>query len=600
MLKRRLGAALRASSLERRFGLVTGALAGILLAGSGWLFLHQWAAYADAERALANLRIFRAVLLAMEKVSAERGPGNAALGEDLPIPSARLATLQAFRGESDARIADLLGELAAADCTPCRAERAAVLVAQADLVRARATIDSLLRQPRARRSSASLYHAIDGMVRVIPRFVSIADAAAASVDEGAPGILGRLLAARLAAVLREQAGLLGSQLAPALAAHRPLGEAEQYAIERTRGTIDQLRGLLQPRVLNDPALAHGTFQRMESQYFDEGLAYIEQLRVLASAPAGTGVTTAELTQHYVPLMASIVAFRDEILDLAQAQVQRWRDTRLAWLAAIGAALSAVIATFFLSARLFRRQVVQPFAEATRDIRAIAAGQFTAVAPAQHYSGEIRELFEAVQVLQEHSSERARLEQERHRLIEELTVQAERDALTGLLNRGAFERQAAPACAQAGRAGRMLALTLFDVDYFKRINDTYGHAAGDRVLVRIARLCREVWQADEIVARVGGEEFAVLAFVPGRREAVAQAQALRERLGHAGMQADNGEGIAIRASFGLAFAAAGEAAWLEDLMKRADRQLYRAKDAGRDGIAVEDEPGAGTAGSVPVA
>ncbi|WP_454720778.1 MULTISPECIES: diguanylate cyclase [Cupriavidus] len=576
------------SPLERRFALIAVILAFVLLTLSAWLFLYQWTAYANADHALGDLRIFRSILLAMEKVSAERGPSNAALGDESPLPPARADALRAARAESDRRIADLLGQLEAPACRHCLGERDAVMRARADLVRARAFIDGLLGQPRAARTGAELHRAVEGMIQVVPHFTAMADVSAARVDRGVPGALSRLLAARLAALLREQAGLLGSQLTPALGTGRPLSGDEQFAIERTRGTITQLRALLQPRVLNDPALSRGAFQRVEMQYFGAGLAYFSQVRAQASLPGDAGISTAEFAQRYVPLMAAITDFRDEVLELVQQQAGARRDARLAWLGGIVAILSAVIAFLFLGVWLFRRQVVRPFAEAASAVRAIAAGDLAAPLSPRPYRGEIRELFDAVRVLQGNSIERARLEEERRHLIARLSKMAETDALTGLFNRGAFDRRLKDACAGAGRRadGRLLSLTIFDIDHFKRINDRYGHASGDHALRRIAALSREVWREDDIVARIGGEEFAVLARVQASHDAVDMAQRLRECLAATSLVADSGERFSLRASFGTAFAAPGKNRDAEGLMRRADLLLYQAKQGGRDRIVAE--------------
>ncbi|WP_420991485.1 GGDEF domain-containing protein [Cupriavidus sp. 30B13] len=579
-----------ASPLERRFALLAATLGLVLLTLSGWLFQYQWSAYANADGAVADLRIFRAILLAMEKVSVERGPSNAALGEALPLPQAREQALLAARAESDRRIAELLVLLEAPACRNCLGERDTVLRARADLVMARADIDGLLRQPHGQRTGEALHRAVQGMIRVMPPLTAIADVSAAKVDRGVPGALSRLLAARLAALLREQAGLLGSQLTPALGTNRQLNSTEQFAIERTLGTIAQLRALLQPRVLNDQALPQGAFQVVERQYFGAGLDYFSRVHALASLPGEAGVSTGEFVQHYVPTMGSITRFRDEILTLVERQVQAQRDTRLAWLGGIVAILAGMIVFLCLGVWLFRRQVVRPFADAARAIRAIAAGDLAVALSSRPYPyrGEIRELFDAVQVLRGNAVERARLEQERRQLIAELSRMAQTDALTGLFNRGAFDTRLKDACSGAGRraGGQLLSLTLFDVDHFKRVNDKYGHATGDRALRRIAELSREVWREGDIVARIGGEEFAVLACVPACQDALDMAQRLRERLAAAPLVADSGERFSIRASFGTAFVMPGEAQDADGLMKRADRLLYQAKQAGRDRIMAE--------------
>ncbi|MFJ1251168.1 diguanylate cyclase [Cupriavidus sp. CuC1] len=578
--------ALPTMSVDRRFGIVASTLGLLFVALTSGLLVHQWGTYARADHALSHFQVFRATLLAMEKVSAERGPTNSALGEDVPIPAQRAAALRAARAESDARIAHLLGLLESSHCDECSMEWAAAQRAHAELAAARANIDQVIRVPLAQRTDQVLEQAVVRMVEVIPQFAPITNASTKGVLDGDANALNCLMAARLAAVLREQAGLLGSRFTAALASRRNLTEAEQFAIERTRGGIDQLGALLRTRVMEDTALAHGAFVRMKRQYFGDGLAYVNRVRALASLPGGAVASTGEFAAQYVPLMRSIVEFRDEALTLAEEEVRSHRHAMLARLVGAAGILSALMCALGLGVWLFRRQVIQPFAEAARVIRAIAAGGPSADLPSNAYRGEIQELFDAVQVLKTNDLERTRLEQERQRLIAELRMMAETDSLTRLLNRRAFESRAQAACLYQDARAPYLALVMIDIDHFKRINDTYGHAAGDRALEHMADLCRDTWRKDDIVARIGGEEFAVLAGVRERAQALELVQRLRIRLAQASVPIERAEGFTMSASFGIAYAARADSTSIRSLLKRADRLLYQAKLAGRDRIEVE--------------
>jgi diguanylate cyclase (GGDEF)-like protein len=576
-------------SIGRRFSVIAAALCVLLLALTGWSLSHLWRAYADAERALSAVQTFRAVLLAAEKVSVERGPTNGVLGEDFPIPEARRVALQRARDESDLRVRQLLERLDASDdrnCCNFPAARAAVKRAQVELSAARANVDRLTRMPRSQRTDLAIEGAVDHMVEVIPQFSPIADASGAAVINGAPEALNSLVAARLAATLREQAGLLGSRFTAALASHRPLTEAEHMAIERTRGGIDQLHALIASRVQDHPALSGDAFVRMNEQYFGDGLADVARVRALASRPGGAAISTAEFAQQYVPLMRPIIEFRDEVLDLDEAQVRSHRDAALALLVGAGGAASILLGMLFLVAWLFRQQVVRPFVEATRVIRAIATGELAVEIRPHSYRGEIRQLFEALHILQANNIERSRLEQERRRLIAELRTQAETDSLTRLLNRRAFESRARAACLKPNAREPYLALVMFDIDHFKQINDTYGHAAGDRALQRVADLCRKTWRETDIVARIGGEEFAALIGVQDCAQAVGTSQRLRAMLSQTKVAVDQNDGFTVTASFGIAFATRANSPDMASLLKRADGQLYRAKLAGRDRVEVD--------------
>ena len=172
-------------------------------------------------------------------------------------------------------------------------------------------------------------------------------------------------------------------------------------------------------------------------------------------------------------------------------------------------------------------------------------------------------------------EHARLDaQHQRRRANENAERAERDALTGLGNRRLLERRAAELLPQCERDGRPLALALLDIDLFKGINDQFGHAAGDAVLVALAQLLRDNTRTGDVLARQGGEEFVMVlpGMVPERAAEVCER--LRERV------AANvwGPGIVVTISIGLSAAPPYD---LQALLQQADAALYSAKRGGRN-------------------
>ncbi|HJE69505.1 GGDEF domain-containing protein [Pseudomonas oryzihabitans] len=168
-----------------------------------------------------------------------------------------------------------------------------------------------------------------------------------------------------------------------------------------------------------------------------------------------------------------------------------------------------------------------------------------------------------------------LNQQLQTLSQQLEYRATHDALTGMLNRGAVIDQAGQALRQRG--GAMIVL---DIDHFKRINDDFGHPAGDRVIQAIARCLQELVQAPAIVGRVGREEFTVLLPTLARDEALAMTERLRLRI------AREKTGTApVTASFGLSLNLPGTD--FELAYGLADAALYRAKRAGRNQVVLAD-------------
>ncbi len=165
------------------------------------------------------------------------------------------------------------------------------------------------------------------------------------------------------------------------------------------------------------------------------------------------------------------------------------------------------------------------------------------------------------------------------LVRQLAAEARTDALTGLFNRRGFDERATLELARARREAGSLAVAVFDIDHFKRINDEWGHEVGDRVLARTAGLVAAQARDIDIVARFGGEEFVVL--LPGCD--AADARAFAERVCAALPTGATAELPPVRVSVGVTAGLAP--ASTHDLLHAADAALYGAKRAGRDRIEV---------------
>lgn len=164
----------------------------------------------------------------------------------------------------------------------------------------------------------------------------------------------------------------------------------------------------------------------------------------------------------------------------------------------------------------------------------------------------------------------------------LAALARVDALTGLANRRAFDEALAAAVARARRGGAPLAVAVLDVDHFKRVNDTLGHAAGDAVLREVAARARAAVRESDLLARVGGEELAILLAGEGLDAAAETADRVRRAVA-ASPVATVGGALAVTLSAGCAALAPGDPDGAA-LVARADARLYDAKRAGRNRVA----------------
>jgi diguanylate cyclase (GGDEF)-like protein len=573
-------------SHQLRIGAAVGGL--LLLAITAFILWSQWNTYAVAGEAIASFQTYRATLIAMEKVSAERGPANVALSEEPPTPPADAEALRVARLQTDLALDQLAGRLDPAHCMDCSAERSALTRLRAGLVSARKEVDRLIPIPLARSTGPELNAAIDRMIAVVPQFTEIADAFQAKIISSDAHTLGFLEMARFAAMLRENAGLLGSRYTAPLAARRPLHDFEQLQVENAVGHIDQLHLSIDSLAGSNPALNGSPLRDMHDLYFGRALPYALSIRSFAPGSAQPLPTAAQFAAQYIPLMRPILSFRDEMLRSAEADLDQHRDRALTGFLIAAVLGAALISLQLLLAWLFRRNVIVPFVEATRAIVAIAADILPSSIQSRAYSGEVQSLFNAVQVLKAHSRERIRLEHERRGLIAELTVQAETDTLTGLLNRRAFESRARVVCSIPVSDKPFLAVIMFDIDHFKRINDTWGHPTGDIALKTIGNLCRGNWRKDDIVARVGGEEFAILIETHNPEESVHATERFRQVVANTALNSADGQPFSLTVSFGIAFALREHCPQIAALLARADEQLYKAKEGGRNRVVAELE------------
>lgn len=163
---------------------------------------------------------------------------------------------------------------------------------------------------------------------------------------------------------------------------------------------------------------------------------------------------------------------------------------------------------------------------------------------------------------------------------DLWAEASRDVLTGAMTRRAFQETLRRAFAARQRQHGQAALILLDLDHFKRINDTLGHAAGDAVLRATARTVLRELRVEDSLGRVGGEEFAVLLAEADAATGAEVAERIRRAI--AAMKIPGHDGLKVTASFGVV-ALTDAAPSPEALMQAADAALYAAKDGGRNRV-----------------
>jgi diguanylate cyclase (GGDEF)-like protein len=170
--------------------------------------------------------------------------------------------------------------------------------------------------------------------------------------------------------------------------------------------------------------------------------------------------------------------------------------------------------------------------------------------------------------------------ERHQLEKQLRHLADHDALTGLPNRRRFTEELESHAARSLRYGPAGAVLLVDLDNFKQINDTLGHATGDKAITRAATVLRDTVRVSDVVARIGGDEFAILLPYAHANEAAETAGRIV-----AAMRPPSAEGQTTTVSVGVAAFADHPAGKPDVVVAAADQAMYHTKAMGRDGFSV---------------
>lgn len=198
-----------------------------------------------------------------------------------------------------------------------------------------------------------------------------------------------------------------------------------------------------------------------------------------------------------------------------------------------------------------------------------------------YSHEA-ELTQQLSAMQSKLDEMEKLAKLAQHAIEEQREKAMHDALTGLPNREAYQQRVEQEVHRIERYGGSLSLMVCDIDLFKRINDSYGHLAGDKVLKIIAKSLQRNLRDSDFIARFGGEEFVALMPETSAQEAKLVAEKLRSKIEESPFNFKK-DPVQITISFGISEFSKGES--LEEVFARADKALYKAKDNGRNQVQI---------------
>lgn len=534
--------------------------------------------YAQARQNLFDIQAFRLLLDAANHLSAERGPANVMMAAEASTDSSASKRLAEFRTRSDAALDGVAAHLA----MPYGLHDHPVPKRLFDRVReelsqARMEVDRVVSIPRENRRVEDIQQAIGKMFVVVDELQAAIAWKANELVNSDTSLAGPVLTGQILSDLREYGGRIASQIMAPVALGEKLELRNLIEVGRTRGRILELWRLVggQDALYRGDARLLDSRRDVERLFFGKGLAIIDTLIAEGRLSGSYSMTAEQLTTRFVATLQPLEHFRSVFLNLAVENVVAARDRALKILiavAAVTALLLAVLIGFVLSIQV---SIFRPLLRAGEEVIGLAEDNPSALKRDLYHASEMLHLFDAIDILQGKLQERASL-------MGQLKLQAETDGLTSVLNRRALDQLGERRVDCQTKAGDASILILIDLDHFKRINDTHGHLAGDDVLKEAARLMRSLVRPTDIVARFGGEEFAILVSDHDLAGAVALARKIRLALQLHEIITSDGTRLRVTASFGVAKGRGGQDEW-RCLIDAADAALYRAKLDGRNRV-----------------
>ncbi|MGO4452440.1 GGDEF domain-containing protein [Phyllobacterium sp. TAF24] len=553
---------------------------GILAAS---IIMPSYGDYWLARRNLDRVQRYRLVLDAANRLSAERGPSNAVMGiMDLPMDDAKRQLAQ-FRAASDAAIEAIANPIAPnRESIDHPIPLRFLEQTNTQLKSARAEVDRVANLPFGQRRLEDVQQAIEGMFAVVDNFQSIVAWNVDDLVDADDGIAASVLIGHMLSDLREYGGRIASQIMAPIATRQPLERKHLIDSSRTRGRLNELWRLVggQDAIFRSDARLIGKREEIERVFFGEGLGMFDALVAEGRNSGSYSLTAEEFTRRFVKTLQPLESLRIEFLNVKIDELMQTRDRALRTLLMVIAITTVILAILASLVRMVHGSVLSPLLQARDEVIGLAEDQPVQLGNRAHYAGEMRRLFDAIQILRGKLRERAQL-------TDKLKEQAETDGLTGLFNRRTLDLIGQSKPKTDGEA-ETACLVLIDIDYFKLVNDTYGHLAGDRVLREVADLLRSMLRPTDVIARFGGEEFAILLSGDLLSDVVMRARRLRLALQRHEIVLADGARLNMTASFGVASGSLGAEEWPR-LIKAADIALYRAKSEGRNRVRFAASP-----------
>ena len=550
--------------------------AGFLILG-GMLIYHSMTEFRRLSVSEHQLERFSSVVALANAASAERGPVIAALRvspEEQVEYLQRIQSLRQQTNESLQAVASTLSDEIVRDT----AMATLLHRFQLELFTARQEADHWIKLSHHVRQRADLSPTIDNMFVAADQAMQLRDRIAATFMTHEPNLSGDIMLGIISSNLREYAGRAGFYVINLLDHDNPEAQPAWHKLIETKGRLEGLGHLINNYGQSDQHNAHINvhIQDIQSQFFNEALPWASRV-VLAAPPR---LSASAFLSQYVPSLKPLEELRTTIEQDAFKRIQLLRVNAAQTLLIASLITLGVLLIFFYINWLLRFGLFVPLLTAKRQIVALAHDDLAEPSRTpKHSSYELQQMFDGIIALRASQKRKQILEYSQKKMAEQLRRLSETDPLTGLYNRRALELVAQAMILPGDQQKQSIGLILFDIDHFKEINDTYGHAVGDQVLQKTSAQLMPLMRPGDVFARFGGEEFIVLMPDVSDHQAEHIAEALRQALATA-LYVDETSKRPITASFGVAAASTEHCDW-ESLVALADQRMYFSKRRGRN-------------------
>ncbi|MGP2836206.1 diguanylate cyclase [Serratia nevei] len=418
--------------------------------------------------------------------------------------------------------------------------------------------------------------AIDAMFKASDVFRDMVSYKSSKWLQEDPSILGPILRAVALFELRDASGRLGSYLVVPVYTQKPITVSARESFSRTDEQVNMLWQFL--GMANFPGKEQSLAKIQNEawlKFLQDGRPLINQLILEGnSININYSHSVYTLTQRYSSTLSFLDMWLSTYLSQLVNEYEKRTKHEVILFFIVFALMMITMLIISSNILLVHVHILKPLIKASEAVVGMAKGKFIPFRNDAKKNHEIQILSDALNTLRIHL-------QERQELIQQLQLLAETDGLTSLMNRLTFEKKGKALLTEQSGNNRLF-LILMDLDLFKSINDKYGHQAGDNVLMAVSRTLQDNVREEDLIGRLGGEEFGILIKAQDVSQVLTLAERIQYELHYLNILSPKGQRIPVTASFGIS--GTPQESW-HSLVFSADDALYQAKRAGRNQVIV---------------